>query len=97
MVANLNATTSNSVAQGHLGATSGTNTMTTTPAPTLVNGYIYTVIVTNAQTVVAPTLNGTTIVKRAATPLASGDMPAGAVALLFYNGTDLKLLNPVIP
>ena|SRR3990167_2438627 len=35
-----------------------------------------------------------TIVKRSATTLANNDIPAGGIAILVYNGTNLVLLNP---
>lgn len=96
MVANL-VSASSVIDQGDLGATTTANTMTTSPAPTPVQGNLYTITVTNAQTSATPTLNGVTIVKRAATALASGDMPAGATALLRFNGSVFQLLNPVVP
>jgi hypothetical protein len=86
-----------------LGATSGTDTYTTTNANSPLNVWttdaIYRAKFGNANTSTAPTLNpdalgAKTIKKGNSLPLSPGDIPAGLVALLHYNGTDLILLNP---
>lgn len=70
---------------------SGTDTYTATLNPFAV-GASYHVNFANTNTVVAPTLNGTTIKLNGGGALVAGNIPAEA--LLRYNGTDLILLNP---
>ncbi len=57
--------------------------------------------VVNVNATTTPTVNvnglgAKTIVKRAATALAAGDMPAGAIAVMIYDGTNFQLINPVV-
>jgi len=76
----------------------GTNTyaITITPAPTAyAAGNAYVVKFTNGNTTAA-TLNvnglgATSIVKGAATALVSGDIPAGRICVLIYDGTNFLL------
>jgi hypothetical protein len=75
-----------------------------TLAPALtayVAGFELKMKVTNVNATTTPTVNvnglgAKTIVKRAATALATGDMPAGAIAVLIYDGTNFQLINPVV-
>ncbi len=57
--------------------------------------------VANVNATTTPTVNvnglgAKTIVKRAATALAAGDMPAGSIAVMIYDGTNFELINPVV-
>lgn len=84
-------------------ATSGTDTYTAalSPAPTAyATGVEYAIKITNAPTVVAPTLNlnalgAKTIKMPGGGSLATGAIPAGHQAVFRYDGTDMILLNPV--
>lgn len=58
--------------------------------------------INNNQTSTTPTINvnalgNKTIVKRASTAVASGDMVSGAIYLFVYNGTAMQVLNPTVP
>lgn len=84
------------------GTATGTNTyaVTLSPAPTAyAAGNAYCVLFTNGNTGPA-TLNvnglgAKTIVKNTATALASGDIPAGRVMALVYDGTNFQLVGAV--
>jgi hypothetical protein len=90
-----------------LGNDSGAaDAMVVTPTQTLAS---YTSIIGNLLVVKAnatnatttPTINvsglGTkTIVKRASTALAAGDIVAGMMCLFVYDGTNFQLTNPVV-
>lgn len=103
MVANLNSAP-NTITQGDLGTTTGTNTIVATPTPALaayVAGALYTCQFggtnTGAATINASSLGAVGLVKRASTALAAGDALIGATGLMRYNGTNMQLLNPVVP
>jgi hypothetical protein len=51
---------------------------------------------TGAASINVNGLGARTIVKRVSTTLANGDIPALAVCLLIYDGTNFVLLNPVV-
>ena len=87
-----------------IGTAAGTDTYTATGTPNLlayVSGQLFYGVFTNANTSATPTLaiNGLaslTIVKNGTAALVAGDIPAGHCALLEYDGTYLRLLNPAI-
>lgn len=105
MVANLTSSTQNNIlAQGHMGTTTGTNTIVATPAVPLAVYSIDALLTvqfggtnTGAATINISGLGAKTLVKRASTALAAGDALTGATGLLRYNGTNMQLLNPVVP
>jgi len=80
---------------------SGTNTYTATVTPTpaaYVAGLRVTIQFTNASTITNPTLNlnglgARTIVKRTNTALVSGDIAAGQIYNLVFDGTNFRLLG----
>lgn len=104
MVANLNSTP-NVITQGDFGTTTGTDTIVATPSPALaayVTGALYSGQAGGTNTTTTPTINisglgALTIVKRASTALAAGDILSGATMLMRYSGTNMQLLNPVVP
>ena len=51
---------------------------------------------TDGATIAVNGIAAATIIKRAATVLATGDIPALSVAHLVYNGTNFQLMNPTI-
>lgn len=66
---------------------------------TLGSLYFYKSTAANATT--TPTINisglgAITIVKRAATALAAGDITNGGIIMLMYDGTNMQLINPVV-
>ena len=85
-----------------IGTVAGTDTYTATAAPTLsalADKQIFYGIFTNANTSATPTLNITskgakTIVKNGTSPLVAGDIAAGGLYILEYDGTYIRLLNP---
>lgn len=103
MVANV-ISSSNTITQGSLGTTTGTNTIVATPTPALaayVTDMLYTCQFggtnTGAATINVSGLGAVGLVKRASTALAAGDALIGATGLMRYNGTVMQLLNPVVP
>ncbi len=87
----------------NLGTVSGTDTYAATATPTFrayTTGQLFYGLVTNANTSTTPTINVTsigakTIVKNGTAALVAGDIPAGHLAQFEYDGTYMKLLNPV--
>jgi microcystin-dependent protein len=83
-------------------SSSGTNTYTATlsPVPTAYNtSQVYPVVFTNANTSSAPTLNlnslgAKTIKLPGGATVQAGDIPAGYLAFLQYDGADFIFLNP---
>lgn len=71
---------------------SGTDTYTATIPGTLTSGRKVYVKFTNANTG-ASTLNGTAIKKSVSTALASGDIAAGEIKLLAYDGTNFQVVG----
>lgn len=66
-----------------------------------VTGNLLVVKALNTNATTTPTINvsglGTkTIVKRASTALAAGDILAGMMLLLVFDGTNFQLTNPVV-
>jgi hypothetical protein len=99
-----NAISGNIMQNGDLGTTTGTNTIVATPSPplaALTTGALYTCQFggtnTGAATINVSGLGAVGLVKRASTALASGDALVGATGLMRYNGTNMQLLNPVVP
>ena len=80
---------------------SGTNTYTATLSPAItayVTGQRFFITFTNANSGAATlnlnSLGAIAIKKNGTTALASGDIPAGSVGLVAYDGTNFQLLNP---
>lgn len=94
--------TGNSTLQGSVNyvVAAGTNTYTgTLGLGVLVTGTRYRVKFTNAATLVNPTINfdslgARTIVRPQGGQLLAGDIPAGYIGELMYDGTNMVLLNP---
>lgn len=89
----------------YMGSAGGTaDALTATPGTALTaytTGAFYLVKATATNATTTPTLNisalgNKTIVKRASTALAAGDIVNGANLLLVYDGTNMQLLNPVV-
>jgi hypothetical protein len=89
----------------YLGSAGGTaDALTATPNPALTSygsGAFYLLKATATNATTTPTLNisalgAKTIVKRASTALAAGDIVSGMIMHLAYDGTNLQLLNPVV-
>lgn len=89
----------------YLGSGGGTaDAITLTPSPALTayaTGACYTYKSTAANATTTPTiaisgLAAKTVVKRAATALAAGDITNGGIESICYDGTNLQLLNPVV-
>jgi hypothetical protein len=88
----------------YMGAASGTDTITVTASPALTaytTGAFYLVKSGGQNSTTTPTLNinglgAKTIVKRASTALAAGDILNGMMCLYVYDGTNMELLNPVV-
>lgn len=107
MVANLSTgAILNSTIEGYMGVASGTNTLTVNPSPMPLLAYTTNALLMvqagGANSVTNPTINisglgAKTIVKRASTALAANDYISGMLMLLRYNGTNMQLLNPVVP
>lgn len=81
---------------------SGTDTYTASLG-TAITSYVantfYHIKFTNANTITTPSINlhslgAVTIKKFGSAALAVGDIPAGHIGILFYNGTDMLLCNP---
>ena len=88
-----------------MGTAGGTaDALTATPTPAIsayTTNAVYFVRATATNATTTPTLNisglgAKTIVKRAATALAAGDIVNGMGLLFFYDGTNMQLLNPVV-
>lgn len=83
-------------------AASGTDTYTATLAPAItgyVTGGSYVVKFTNANLTTTPTLNlnsvgAKTITKQDGTAVAAGDIAAGGVYTLVYDGTNMQIASP---
>lgn len=89
----------------YMGAAGGTtDALTFTPTTALTaytTGAIYLIRASATNTTTTPTANisalgAKTIVKRASTALAAGDIVNGALYWLTYNGTNLQILNPTV-
>jgi microcystin-dependent protein len=84
---------------------SGTNTYSASldPVPAgYVTNKLYFVLFTNANTGAGPSINlnsfgARTIKHQGGATVAIGDIPAGWKAVLFYDGTDMILMNPAFP
>lgn len=79
---------------------SGTDTYTATPSPTLTaytSGDVYYILFTNANTGAATlnlnALGAKAIRKNGATALVAGDIAAGQVVALAYDGTNLQIVS----
>lgn len=87
---------------GGAGGTAQAITATpTTPLGAYVANSLYIVTAAAANTGAGPTINisalgAKTIVKRAATALAANDIVVSMPMWLFYDGTNMILLNPVV-
>lgn len=88
----------------YTGATSGTDTYTVgTPALTAyTTGACYHVRIGTTNTSTTPTINinsvgAKTIVKRASTAVAAGDLVGSAHYIMCYQGTNMQVLNPTVP
>lgn len=85
------------------GGTADAQTLTYSPAVTAYKtGATYVFKAVGTNTVTTPTLNinglGTkTMVKRASTALAAGDIVSGGFYHAVYNGTNMQILNPTVP
>lgn len=107
MVANLSTgAVLNSTIEGFMGTASGTDTITVNPSPMPLLAYTTNALLmvqaggnnaTTTPTININSLGAKTIVKRASTALAAGDIVSGMLMLLRYNGTNMQLLNPVVP
>lgn len=88
----------------YAGVASGTDTITVAASPAVTSyqtGALYLVKSGGQNATTTPTLNinglgAKTIVKRAATALAAGDILNGMMCLYVYDGTNMELLNPVV-
>jgi hypothetical protein len=89
----------------YMGSAGGTaDALTATPTIALTaytTGAFYIVKATATNATTTPTINisslgAKTIVKRAGTALAAGDIVNGANLLLVYDGTNMQLLNPIV-
>lgn len=89
----------------YCGGTSGADVYVATATPaitTYATGSTYYVKVNSANTTTNPTINfnsvaAKTIVKRAATALAGGDLAANGFYQLIYNGSAFQVMNPTVP
>lgn len=88
----------------YTGATSGTDTYTVaTPALTAyTTGACYQVRIGTTNTSTTPTINinslgAKTIVKRASTAVAAGDLVGSSHYIMCYQGTNMQVLNPTVP
>jgi hypothetical protein len=81
-----------------------TNAFTATYSPAItayIKGQVFFVQINNTQNNTTPTLNvnglgAKTIVKRASTAVASGDMVSGGMYIFVYDGTNMQVLNPTV-
>lgn len=77
----------------------GTDAYTITPAPAVTSytaGQAWLVKIANANLTTTPSLavsglSAKTIVKNGAAPLAAGDLPAGAIVWMVYDGTNFQI------
>jgi len=89
----------------YIGLTAGADTITATPTFGVFTAYItgafYVaragVTNTGAATLNINGLGAKALVKRVNTPLVAGDVLASKMLLIIYDGTNMQLINPVVP